>query len=193
MADKDPSTATLLEQLRAGDAGAAEQLLPRVYDELRRIASGYMDQERTGHTLEPTALVHEAWSRMTAKEGASSWEDDTHFVRVAARAMRNVLVDHARRRGSVKRGVRAQLEDGVLEQLLVHYDRNRIDVLAVHEALERLRRADPEAGTVVELRFFVGLDMSQCARVLGRSVSTVERHWRVARAWLRKEIPRGRD
>jgi RNA polymerase sigma factor (TIGR02999 family) len=181
----DTSEATrLLERFAAGDRQAADLLLPLVYAELRRQAARAMGGERADHTLQPTALVHEAYLRLF--DAPASFESRAHFVRVAARAMRNVLVDHARARGAQKRG--DGRERVALDGVLAAYEERDLDVLALHEALERLLELDEPLGRLVELRFFAGLSIAQTAEVLGSSTATVERHWRVARLWLRREL-----
>ena len=190
-----PGEATrILQRLQSGEADAAGELLAVLYGDLRRIAAGFMGDERTGHTLEPTALVHEAWLRIAPEGGAGGaahFEGRAHFVRTAARAMRNVLVDHARARKAEKRGgdrARSPLDD-----VLAYYEQSEIDVLSLHETLERLSSMDPELGRLVELRFFGGQTLPEIAEVLGVSLATAERRWKVARLWLRRELPRGAD
>ena len=184
-----PGDAThLLQRMESGDAEAAGELLPLLYDELRKLAERYMKDERTGHTLEPTALVNEAYVRLVEGGGQQAFEGRAHFVRVAARAMRNVLVDHARAKRSQKRG--GELQRHALDPVLTYYEESRLDVLALDEALERLGRMDEQLARIVELRFFAGLSIAETAPVLGVSTATVERGWRVARMWLRREIPR---
>jgi RNA polymerase sigma factor (TIGR02999 family) len=175
----------ILDELSAGDTGAAERLLPLVYEELRTLAAAYLRRERAGHTLQPTALVHEAYVRLIA--GAQpDWAGRAHFLAVAARAMRNTLVNHALARKAEKRG-------GGRTMVAVDADsapaRGReFDALAVSEALERLGAMDDRKARVVEMRFFGGMTVEESARVLGISVSTVESDWRFARAWLSKEL-----
>lgn len=177
----------LLEQLSAGDRRAADLLLPLVYAELRRQAGRAMDRERADHTLQATGLVHETYLRLC--DAGTRWESRAHFVRVAANAMRNVLVDHARARRTQKRGEgRRQV---ALDSVLAAYEERHIDVLSLHEALERLLEVDEPLGRLVELRFFAELSIEDAARVLGVSTSTVERRWNVARLWLRRELARG--
>ncbi len=166
-------TRRLVRSAGEGDAEAARELQQVVYDEL------------TGHTLQPTALVHEAWVRLVGSEGPGP-EDRVHFVRVAARAMRNALVDHARAKQAQKRGGGAARAP--IDPLLVAYEENDVDVLVLHEALERLAAVDEQLARLVELRFFAGLTTDQAAPVLGVSVPTVHRRWRMARIWLRREL-----
>lgn len=186
----DPGQATLLlQRMEGGDGAASEELYALLYRELRHVAGRLMGREGSDHTLQPTALVHEAWLRlMGASEATPSYRDRQHFVRLAARAMRHVLVDHARERGSQKRG------DGwtpvPLDGVIAGFEERSLDVLALDEALSRLADLDAQLAQIVELRFFSGLTIAETARVLGVSTPTVERGWRVARLWLRSELPR---
>jgi RNA polymerase sigma-70 factor (ECF subfamily) len=184
----DPSELTrLFERAEAGDARAGEALLPVLYEELHGLAQRMMAEERTGHTLQATALVHEAWMRLFAG-GSPTLNDRRHLTRLAARAMRRVLVDHARARGRVKRGgaaPRAELLDTLVAE--VEGD-GRLDVVALHEALERLAEFDALAARLVELRYFTGLSIAEAAGALEVSTPTVERRWRVARLWLAREL-----
>ncbi len=168
-----------------GDA-AAERLLPIVYEELRRLASRHMASQPEGHTLQATALVHEAYLRLTAS-GEGSWKDRTHFFRAAAQAMRQVLIENARRRASQKRGW-GKLERVDLHNLNLATDANDPTLLVVHEALDRLATVAPDKAELVKLRFFIGLGNEECAQVLDVSEATVKRHWEFSRAWLIREI-----
>ena len=175
----------LLERWGAGDEGALEELLPLVHDELRRLAGAYLRRERQGHTLQPTALVNEAYLKLVDQRGAR-WQNRAQFFGVAAQLMRRILVDHARARKAEKRGgsrfaVTLGQADGAA-------DSPQTDLLAVHEALDRLARLDPQQARVVELRFFGGLSIEEAAEVLGVGHATVEREWKMARAWLRREL-----
>jgi RNA polymerase sigma factor (TIGR02999 family) len=178
----------LLKRLNDGDPAAADELLPLIYRELHGMASRYMDGERLGHTLQPTALVNEAFLRLVG-DGAPSYDGEAHFFNLAARAMRNVLVDHARQRAADKRGGDRQREP--LDDALAAYRERGICVLAVHEALERLQELDEPLARVVELRFFAGLPLPRVAESLGVSLRTAERSWFSARAWLRRELDGG--
>ena len=172
-----------------GEAGALERLLPIVYAELHRIAGCQLRRERREHTLNPTALVHELYLRLVDQRRAS-WQNRAQFFGVAARLMRRVLVDHARSRQADKRGGSAthvSLEE-VGDQPGVAA---LADVLAVDDALERLAGQDPEQVRMIELRFFAGLTVEETAHVLGRSPRTVKREWRLARAWLHRELRGG--
>ena len=181
-------TVALLQRLELGDATAADELLPLVYQELHRLAGAYMRDERAGHTLQATALVHEAWVRM-AGELEGGLESRSHFLGVAARAMRRVLIDHARRRDADKRGSGIARED--FERVLEVYRESAPDLLGLDEALERLERMDPQLARIVELRFFGGAQNREVAAALGISLRSVERGWQTARAWLRSELKDG--
>ena len=170
---------------------AAAELLPLVYDELRRLAQRYLSRERPGHTLEPTALVHEAYMRLV-DQAKDNWQGRTHFFAVGARVMRNLLVDHARQKGRAKRGGdwrRVTLAEGVSPALR---ELEREDLLALDAALERLSRVDEREARIVELRFFAGLKMGEIASLLGVSKRTVEEDWVHARTWLRRELSGGK-
>ena len=187
----DPGQATqLLARIRGGDADAREELLPLLYKELKAVAASCMGRERANHTLQPTALVHEAWMRIEKGmqgEDAPSWSDRQHFVRVAARAMRHVLVDHARVRGAQKRG--GGENPLPLDEVIASFEDRQLDVVELANALERLGEDDTELARLVDLRFFAGLSIAETAKVMGVSTPTVERRWRVARMWLRRELP----
>ncbi len=175
----------ILAELQHGREGAADDLFRAVYGELRRLAGGYMAGQRASHTLQPTALVNEACLKLLGGAG-SRWEDRSHFLHAAARAMRQILVDHARTRGARKRGgdaVRVTLHE------TTHGTRDPgVEVLAVHEAMRTLESVDPRKATVVELRYFAGLDIEETARVMGVNERTVRRLWDRARAWLYREM-----
>jgi RNA polymerase sigma factor (TIGR02999 family) len=174
-----------LADLSAGRDGAREKLIPLVYEELHTLADRYIRRQKPGHTLQPTALVHEAYLRLGVDDEAE-WENRAHFFRIAAKVMRNVLVDHARRRQSLKRGgglKRVPLVSTV--EITSDPTHSLIDLDA---ALERLAGMDPQTAQVVELRFFGGLNVEETGRVLGISPRTVNREWTLARAWLKKEI-----
>jgi RNA polymerase sigma factor (TIGR02999 family) len=172
----------------AGEPAAADRLLPVVYAELRRQAARAMRREESGHTLQPTALVHEAYLRLA--EQRVTWRSRGHFFGVAAQLMRRILVDHARERHAAKRGGGVQsitLAGNEPADAASRADQD-VDVLALHEALERLTALDPEQGRLVELRYFGGLNIEETAEALGISPATVKREWAVARAWLRREL-----
>jgi RNA polymerase sigma-70 factor (ECF subfamily) len=176
----------LLKQWRGGDQRAFEELAELVYDELRRMARGYLRGERPGHTLQPTALVHETYMRLVDQK-AMAWEDRRHFFAIAATTMRRILVDHARHQRCEKRGgdLRTVSLDDVGE--LVNSETG-VEIVAIHEALERLAAEDPLKNSVVELRFFAGLTNQETADVLGCSELTVRRHWRLAKLWLYRDL-----
>jgi len=175
----------ILDAIGQRDSKATDELLPLVYDELRRLAAQKMAGESPGHTLQPTALVHEAWLRL-AGSGDQRWENRAHFFGAAAEAMRRILVDHARRKQSQKRGdgaKREELHDSVLV-LTAPPD----ELLAVDEALDDLGAEDPHAAELVKLRYFVGMTMEEAALAMGLSKRTAEGLWTYARAWLRHRI-----
>jgi len=175
----------LIEHARSGDQHALDQLLPHVYGELRRIAGRYVRRERQGGTLQTTALVHEAYVRL-ARDTDLSFENRAHLLGIAARAMREILVERARARGAQKRGgrdARVTLDEGMLADAA-----EQVDTLALHAALEKLAGIDGQQEQIVELRFFGGLTIEETAEVLAISPATVKRGWAVARAWLYREI-----
>jgi RNA polymerase sigma factor (TIGR02999 family) len=183
-----PSKADVTELLRAVTAGkpeAMEQLIPAVYDELRRLAAVYLRGERSGHTLQPTALVHEAYLRLIDQQRVE-WQNRAHFFGVAAQAMRRILVDHARARHRVKRG--GPQEPVPLDDLQVAAAGRSIDMLALDEALTRLAALDPRQARIVELRYFAGLSVEETGEVENISPATVKREWSMAKAWLHSEL-----
>lgn len=176
----------LLDAVSRGEAQAAEQLLPLVYDELRRLAAGYLDQEKPGHTLQPTALVHEAYLRMVGGEADARWQGRAHFLATAALAMRHILIDNARKKRCDKRGGdrrRVELADQA-DSSQQETDR----LLALDEALTRLTAADPLAAQLVQLHTFGGLSVEEAGQHLGLSRAAAYRQWAFARAWLRCEL-----
>ena len=182
----DPGQTTrILLRLRDGDAGAAGELFPLVYEELRGLAGGLLRRERADHTLQATALIHEAWIRLCDQTRLGA-QDRAHFVAIAARSMRQILVDHARRRNAGKRGGGRERVD--LDAALAFHEGRGLDVLALHEALERLAALDARRSRIVELRFFGGLTIEEVGVVLGLAPKTVEGDWYLARAWLRREL-----
>ena len=186
MTNSPPPDATrMVNALAAGDQHVAEELMPLVYDEFRELAADYLRQETRAHTLQPTALVHEAYLRLIDQTRVN-WQGRTHFFAVGAQAMRRVLVDHARARNRAKRGggwQRITLDD----QLQLSPGRDA-DLLAVDEAIDKLAQLDPRQARIVELRFFAGLTVEEVAEVLGVSKRTVENEWTIIRAWLRREL-----
>jgi RNA polymerase sigma factor (TIGR02999 family) len=177
----------LLDGWRQGDRDALERLLPLVYAELRRIAARQLKNERPGHTLQPTALVHEAFLRL-ADQRQVDWQNQAHFFGVAAQVMRRVLVDYARRRAALKRGEGAELVSIEQARDVASTD---LPVLALDAALNRLEKIDPGLAKLVELRAFSGLSNEQAALILGVSPSTVKRELRTAKAWLTNELSCG--
>ena len=173
----------LLDAATAGDRKAAADLLPLVYDELRKLAATRMVNEKPGHTLDSTALVHEAYLRLL---GDQHFEGRNHFFAAAAEAMRHILVDSARRKGRIKRGGPMQRLD--LDSLELAAEAQPDELLAVHEALEEFSRYDPEKAELVKLRFFGGLTLPAAAMAMGWSLATAKRHWAFARAWLYQRI-----
>ena len=174
----------LLVAWSKGDERALDALTPLVYGELRRLARSYMRQERSGHTLQSTALVHEAFLRLIDQR--VQWNSRAHFFGIAAQMMRRILVDHAKAQSTAKRGagaLRIELDEGLATA--PHRD---VDLLALDEALERLTKVDPQRSRIVELRFFGGLSNEESAEVLGVSPATIQRQWAGARAWLFHEL-----
>jgi RNA polymerase sigma factor (TIGR02999 family) len=172
---------TLLNSLAKGDQQAAAQLVPLVYQELHRLAARCLRHERPGHTLQATALVHEAYVKLTARRRAG-WQNRAQFFAVASQAMRRILVDYARKQQKIRRGGKQQ-KVTLDEAVLVSADRTD-EVIAVHESLSRLEKLDPRQGRIVELRYFGGLTVEEVAHVLEVSSKTVRREWDSAKAWL---------
>ena len=186
MSSPDPKQITqLLIAWGQGDESARDQLIPLIYDELRRLARKHLRRERPGHTLQTSALVNEAYLRMAGQ--SVSWQGRAHFFGIAARLMRQILVDHARLRGNAKHG--GDWRRVSLDAADIGQDQTT-DILALDEALQSLARMSPQQSRIIELRFFGGLTIEETAEVLGVSHSTVEREWRVARAWLWRELQR---
>jgi len=174
----------ILNQAAKGDRDSAAQLLPLVYEQLHARAEAYLRRENPGHTLQATALVHDAYSRLV-DQSRVDWQGRTHFVAVAAQEMRRILVDHARARRAQKRGGgwnRVTLSEAVAE------DGNAVDILDLDEALTELALLDPRLAKVIELRFFAGSSVKEVGEQLGIALSTVEKDWRLARAWLRNRL-----
>ena len=176
----------ILSAIEQGDPQAAGQLLPVVYDELRKLAAQKLAQEKPGQTLQATALVHEAYLRLVDVEQAQHWNSRGHFFAAAAEAMRRILVDEARRKASLKRG--GQLQRRRLEEAELGVDEHSDDLLALDGALSRLADVDPLAARLVQLRYFAGLTTEQAAEVLGISARTAYYTWSYARSWLRRAI-----
>lgn len=188
MVDDEPDPTKITELLLAASEGgrdALDRLVPFVYDHLRRIAAAQMRREAAGHSLQPTALVHEAYVRLVDQRQAQ-WRNRAHFFGAAASLMRRILVDHARARLAEKRG-------GGLERVTLTGDEaaespRGIDVLALHESLERMAAFNPRQGRIVELRYFGGLTIEEAAEVIGISEATLVREWTIAKAWLRTDL-----
>jgi RNA polymerase sigma factor (TIGR02999 family) len=177
----------LLVRWRSGDGDALHALMPLVYDEMRRLAHRYLRRERPGHTLQSTALVHEAFVRLTGN-APPQWEDRAHFFGIAAHLMRQILVEYARSRKADKRGgAMVKLAIDSVDELSAKLD---LDIVALDDALKDLARIDPQQSRVVELRFFSGLSIEDTAEVMGISESTVKRDWNTARVWLYRELDR---
>ena len=178
----------ILDRVQQGDAKAAEELLPLVYNELRRLAAHKMALEKAGHTLQATALVHEAWLRLAGSDH-QQWRGRDHFISAAAEAMRRILVDNARRKQRLRHGGGQQRLDLDAIDLPIAADDEKC--LAVHEYLEQLAEEDPEKAEVVKLRMFAGLKVSEIAAILPCSDKTVQRHWDFALAWLSRAFKSG--
>lgn len=176
----------LLQRIDTGDGRAAAELLPVVYDELRRLAAVQLGREASGHTLQATALVHEAYVRLVRGAGPDRWDHRGHFFAAAAESMRRILVDHARRKHALKRGGGQIRHDA--EEYAITLPEPVEDLLALDEALTKLAAEDPEKARLVELRYFAGLTVEEAANALGISTATVKRHWAYARAWLYREL-----
>lgn len=177
------SVSLLLAHWNAGDDKALQAVLPLVYDELRRLAHHYMRGERPDHTLQGTALVHEAYLRLE-KQGATPFKDRSHFVAICAQLMRQILVEYARSHRAEKRdgGVKLELDDGVA------FKSRNLDLVALDDALKELAKLDEQQSRIIELRFFGGLSIEESAHVLGLSPATVKRHWSSARLWLHHQL-----
>jgi RNA polymerase sigma factor (TIGR02999 family) len=185
MTSSKTTVAQLVESARRGDEQALSALMPLVYEELRRLAASYMRRERPGQTLQATALVHDAYIRLM-QDSKLSWQNRSHFFGIAARSMRQILVERARARRAVKRGgsrIRVTLDAGLLAT-----QAPAIDLEALDEALTRLEALDAELARVVEVRFFGGLSIEEAAETLDVSPATVKRRWTVAKAWLAREL-----
>jgi RNA polymerase sigma factor (TIGR02999 family) len=175
----------LLLDWSAGNQTALDQLMPLVYDELRRLASSYLRSERPGHTLEPTGLIHEAYMRLV-DQSLPQWENRSHFFGVAARLMRQILVDHARSRGAVRRG--GNQKKISIEDTTVFSDDHAAELIAFDEALRKLAELDERKARIIEMQSFGGMTSEETAEALGISVPTVKRDLKFARAWLKREL-----
>lgn len=176
----------LLSAIEAGDPKAGDQLLPLVYEELRKLAAVKMAQEKPGQTLQATALVHEAWLRLAGTEAEKGWNSRGHFFGAAAEAMRRILVDRARQKARIRHG--GQLGRVDLEHVTLAAEDSDDTMLAIHEALERLALQSPQKAEIVKLRYFAGMEHAEIARALEMSEPTVRRHWAYARSWLYAEL-----
>ncbi len=176
----------ILSQVESGDSGAASQLLPLVYSELRKLAAQKMAQERPGQTLQATGLVHEAYVRLVGDANDAEWSNRGHFFAAAAEAMRRILIENARRKGRIRHG--GELKRVDLDSQLQVSDESDTNLLALDEALGQLEDEEPEAARVVKLRYFAALTIEETAAALGISARTVNRHWTFARAWLYERL-----
>jgi RNA polymerase sigma factor (TIGR02999 family) len=183
--NKPDDVTRVLRRAAAGDHHATNELFPLVYEELRQIAARFLGSERAGHTLQPTALVNEAYLRLIGPN-ESGWESRAHFFGAAAQAIRRILVDHARTKHAAKRGGHLERESVALESIAGEVE--NVDMVALDEAMERLAKFDAQKAKVVELRFFGGLTGEETATALGISASTVARDWQFARVWLKREL-----
>lgn len=182
---KPTDVTQLLSEMQSGHPGAADELFTAVYNELRRIASNYMRHERSGHTLQATALVHEAYFGLI-DQTRITWQNRAHFFAVAAQLMRRILVEHARRSHALKRGGAGQKL--TLDEVSLLLQEKDVPLEDLDDALIRLAQIDPRQSQIVELRFFAGLTVEETGEVIGASASTVEREWRMAKAWLRCQL-----
>ncbi|NOT08340.1 MAG: sigma-70 family RNA polymerase sigma factor [Gemmatimonadales bacterium] len=178
----------MLPEISGGDPAAMERLVPLVYAELRAIAAREMRHERGEHTLQPTALVHEAFLRLVGKPDLS-WQSRAHFLNIAAQAMRRILVEHARRRKAEKRG--GGRDRVTLDEELAGATGEGVELTELDDALERLAQLDPRKARIVELRFFAGLSVEEAGELVGVSPATVKREWQFAKAWIQRELARG--
>jgi RNA polymerase sigma factor (TIGR02999 family) len=176
----------ILSAIEKGDQQAAEQLLPLVYDELRKLAAAKIAQEKPGQTLQATALVHEAYLRLVDKDEAQHWNSRGHFFAAAAEAMRRILIDQARHKASVKAGGNLQRLD--LSEIEPAFSEPNLDMLALNDALGQLEKTDPRGAAVVKLRFFAGLTTQEAANALGVSLATAENDWAYAKCYLRLQL-----
>jgi RNA polymerase sigma factor (TIGR02999 family) len=176
----------ILSQIESGDLSAADQLLPLVYDELRKLAAAKLAQEKPGQTLQPTALVHHAYLRLVDVEQTQRWDSRGHFFAAAAEAMRRILVENARSRDSLKHGAHAKRVE--LDERTLICDEKPYDLLELDDALRKLEGHDPDAGRLVKLRFFAGLGHQEAAESMGLSRGAADRLWALARAWLYREL-----
>jgi RNA polymerase sigma-70 factor, ECF subfamily len=183
----DPNITAMLREWKDGRPDAVDELLPLIYDELRRRAAAFMRRERPDHTLQPTALVHEAWLKLLDQHGGR-WNDREHFFAIASKVMRRILVDHAKGRHRKKRG--GLDENMPLDESVVAVDLSNTDLIALDEALSRLAGLEKQQVQLVELRYFAGLTLEEAAKAMGVSRATAAREWQMAKAWLHREMTR---
>jgi len=189
MSEKAPSEITqMLIELTGGNRDVVNQILPHIYDELRRLAGSYLRRERADHTLQPTALVHEAYMKLIDQKQVH-WQNRAHFFGIAAQVMRRILMDHARKNTAEKRGGDAD-KLPLEEEILVVSHEKSADLIALDDALQALAEFDEQKAKIVELRYFGGLSIEETAEVMGVSVPTINRQWRMAKAWLHAELAR---
>lgn len=187
MADQSPNKITrMLIELTDGNQEVVNQILPHIYDELKRLASSYLRRERPNHTLQPTALVHEAYMKLIDQKRVH-WQNRAHFFGIAAQVMRRILLDHARKHQADKRGGEVEKLPIEEEILVVSHDKSA-ELIALDDALEALAKIDEQKAKIVELRYFGGLSIEETAEVMGVSVPTINRQWRMAKAWLYSQI-----
>lgn len=183
---KETEITQLLSEWSSGNRAALDEIMPLVYDELRRIAKNYLRRENVGHTLQTTALVHEAFIRLTAQQEVS-WQNRAHFFAIAAKMMRRILVNHAETKHAEKRGG-AHAQKIELDEALAFCNESNLDLLALDEALKKLSKFDEQLCQIVELKFFGGLTNQEVAEVLPISLATVKREWSTAKTWLLREL-----
>ncbi len=178
----------ILSAMELGDPHAAEQLLPLVYEELRKLAAQKLAQERPGQTLQATGLVHEAYLRLVDTEKVQIWESRRHFFVAAAEAMRRILVEKARHKKRHKHGGGLTRQEAILEDLLIAATRDPLEILTIHEVLDQLAQKSPRKAELVKLRYFLGCTIPEAAQILGIAPSTAEEDWTYAKAWLRRQL-----
>jgi RNA polymerase sigma factor (TIGR02999 family) len=183
---KDSEITQMLLELTDGNKDVVNQILPHIYDELRRLAGSYLRRERSDHTLQPTALVHEAYMKLI-DQNRVKWQNRAHFFGIAAQVMRRILMDHARKHTAEKRGGDVELLPLEEEILIVSHDKSS-ELLALNDALDELAKMDPDKAKIVELRYFGGLSIEETAEVMEVSVPTINRHWKMAKAWLHSQL-----
>jgi RNA polymerase sigma factor (TIGR02999 family) len=187
MSDQAPNEITqMLIELTDGNQEVVNQILPHIYDELKRLASSYLRRERVNHTLQPTALVHEAYMKLIDQKRVH-WQNRAHFFGIAAQVMRRILMDHARKHQADKRGGEAE-KLPIEEEILVVSHEKSAELIALDDALQTLASMDEQKAKIVELRYFGGLSIEETAEVMGVSVPTINRQWRMAKAWLYSQI-----